>query len=285
MSRILIAGCGDIGTRLGCRLANEGHTVWGLRRNPEAIPPPIIALRADLSCPETLHVIPEQLDWIYIILTADGFDDDSYKTTYVDGTRNLLDFLGNRKSTSPRILFISSTGVYQQSQGELVDEDSPTSPVSFSGRRLLEAEQLVAESWIPSTCIRFAGIYGPGRTRFIERVRNLRVWFSTEYPTYRNLIHIEDVIGILTHLVTHSALEPIYVGTDNEPVDTYKLVCWIAEKLGMPADEIKSANLDEGARRGTNKRCSNKKISGTGYRFRYPSYREGYSEILDAMNH
>ena len=52
--RILIAGCGFVGTRLGLDLAEEGHEVWGLRREPGGLPAPIRPVRADLTEPETL---------------------------------------------------------------------------------------------------------------------------------------------------------------------------------------------------------------------------------------
>ena len=61
------------------------------------------------------------------------------------------------------MFFTSSTGVYAQTHGEWVDEDSPTEPVRYAGKRLLEGERLLLSGPFPATIVRLAGIYGPGR--------------------------------------------------------------------------------------------------------------------------
>ena len=62
MARILIAGCGDVGTTLGVTLAAAGHTVWGLKRHPAHLPPGIQPLAADLTDPATLNALPPALE-------------------------------------------------------------------------------------------------------------------------------------------------------------------------------------------------------------------------------
>ena len=51
MARILIAGCGDVGTALGLNLVEAGHQVWGLKRNPATLPAALSGIAADLSQP------------------------------------------------------------------------------------------------------------------------------------------------------------------------------------------------------------------------------------------
>src|SRR5690606_39452049 len=116
--------------------------------------------------------LPDGINLVYYIATPDRFDDDAYRLAYVEGLRNLLDALGRRQQAPRRLVLISSTAVYGQLNGEWVDEDSPTEPNSFSGRRMLESEQLALSSGIPSTILRFGGIYGPGRERMLTTVRN-----------------------------------------------------------------------------------------------------------------
>ena len=60
--RALIAGCGDVGTQLGLRLARDGWEVFGLRRHPEQLPAPLHGLAADLSAPDTLTAIPPGIE-------------------------------------------------------------------------------------------------------------------------------------------------------------------------------------------------------------------------------
>ena len=283
IARVIIAGCGDIGIGLGIKLVEQGHEVWGLRRNVNHVPPPIKPLAADLTKFETLENLPRGLDWIFIILTPDQFDDGSYKKAYVDSTRNLLRYLDERGETPERIFFASSTSVYAQSNGEWVDESSPTEPVSFSGCRMLEAEKILSDSPLLTTSVRFAGIYGPNRIRFINQLKNRKIGSLANQYAYRNLIHREDVIGILIHLMALPQPHPIYNGVDNNPVISTELMQWVATKLGVSVpDRVESQSVL--SKRGkTNKRCSNERLVQSGYTFKYPSYQEGYGDIIDSF--
>ena len=82
----------------------------------------------------------------------------------------------SRQGQRPRrMFFASSTSVYGQHDGEWVDETSPTEPVDFRGRRLLEAEQLLATGSLRGRRpVRFGGIYGPRRSGLIDAVRGGR---------------------------------------------------------------------------------------------------------------
>jgi nucleoside-diphosphate-sugar epimerase len=136
--RVLIAGCGYVGTALGLRLSAVGHRVWGLRRHPGELPSPIEPLAADLADPSSLAVLPRDLDWVVYAAAAGGFSDERYRAAYVDGPRHLLSALAATGIAPRRLVFTSSTGVYAQSGGEQVDETSPTEPTHFSGTRLLQ---------------------------------------------------------------------------------------------------------------------------------------------------
>ena len=285
MARILIAGCGQIGTQLGLKLLENEHEVWGLRRKPHQIPSPIKRLGGDLTKAETLKIIPRSLDWVFIILTADQFDDRSYEESYVESTRNLLALIIERREKPIRTFFASSTGVYGQSDGEWVDETSPTTPQHFSGRRILEAENLLKKSPLPSTCIRFAGIYGPERTRFIDRLKKQEIWRPVGPPVYRNLVHSKDVIGILTHLITLPQHHSVYNAVDNEPVSYSELVQWVSRKLGISENKRISSKSMISNRNTSNKRCCNHRLVQSGYTFIYPSYREGYGKIIGNLRH
>src|SRR5207247_4496815 len=78
-TNVLIAGCGYIGTALGLRLAAEGYTVWGLRRRPEALPPSLHPVAADLTVPESLRALPRGIDVVFYTATAHGHTDAAYR--------------------------------------------------------------------------------------------------------------------------------------------------------------------------------------------------------------
>jgi nucleoside-diphosphate-sugar epimerase len=177
-----------------------------------------------------------------------------------------------------RILFTSSTSVYGQSRGEWVDESSPTHPRNFAGEIMLSAERLLHGSRFPSTVLRLGGIYGPGRTRLIDRVRAGEAVAVAETATYTNRIHRDDAAAAIAHLLTLPDPKATYVGVDEDPADAAEVLGWIAERLGVALVETPaSESLPVGSRR-----CRNAALLDSGFCFDYPTYREGYAALMEA---
>ncbi|MEO2092124.1 MAG: sugar nucleotide-binding protein, partial [Gemmataceae bacterium] len=90
-----------------------------------------------------------------------------------------------------RLLYISSTSVYGQTDGAWIDETSPTEPLEESGRVILEAEQTLRQFRPDAVVLRFAGIYGPGRV-----LRKASLLKGEPVPgdpdRFINLIHVDD---------------------------------------------------------------------------------------------
>ncbi len=280
MARVLIAGCGDVGSAFGSRLALEGYAVWGLRRCPEGLPSGIQALPADLTRRETLRALPAGLDFVFYTAGADGASDEAYCAAYVEGLRNLLEALQIQNQRPQRVFFTSSTAVYAQSSGEWVDEGSPTDPVHFSGRRLLEAERLLLGGRFPATVLRLAGIYGPRRARLIDSVRQGTAVCTNGPAVYMNLISRDDCAGALYHLMRLREPDPLYLGVDHEPVERNGLLGWLAAQLGVRPPRVAAAAESQTSRSRSNKRCLNVKLVASGYQFRFPTFREGFAVLL-----
>ena len=284
MAHILIAGCGYVGTALGLRLSAVGHVVWGLRRSAEGPPSGIRYVAADLTTPATLQNLPPALDAVFYTAAPNGADDAAYRAIYVDGLCYLLEALGRQRQSPRRIVFTSSTAVYAQSAGEWVDETSPTEPMHFSGRRVLEGERLVLGGPFPATVIRFGGIYGPGRTSLLARVRQGLATCRDGPPLYTNRIHRDDCASALQHLLTLSEPEAIYLGVDHEPAEHCAVLRWLADQLGALPPRVEASTGADTRRHRTNKRCRNAKLLASGYIFHYPTFREGYSALLAQGN-
>lgn len=277
---ILLVGCGDIGIPLGQQLTEQGFQVWGLRRSGQ-LPAPINTINADVTRAETLTSLAElSFDYVVVTLTPAAFNDEGYRIVYVAGMTNLLRALSGQPRLK-RLLFVSSTSVYHQDDGQWVDEDSVTLPQSFSGKRLLEAEQLLAESNIAVTVVRFAGIYGPGRRRLIEQVKARQGCAQTP-ALFTNRIHRDDCVGILAYLITLDCggeqLADCYIGVDNEPVTMWQLKNWLALQLKIAPEEL----IEQVLTRRNSKRCSNRRLLATGYQLQYPGYQQGYGALLAA---
>lgn len=269
---MLIAGCGYVGTALGVELAAQGNDVWGLRRDASRLPPQLHALSADLSDPTTLRSLPSALDHVVYCAGADEASDAAYERVYVSGLRNVL--AATSGSGLRRVFFTSSTAVYGQSLGEWVDENAETTPTHFSGIRLLEAERLLRQQPVPATVLRCSGIYGPGRTRLIDSVRN-----GSAAPSQRftNRIHRDDIAGAIAHLLGHAQPPPLLLLSDDAPALDSEVIGFLAQQLGVPQPALAPAAT---AGRGGHKRCRNTQLHATGYQLRYPSYREGYGAML-----
>jgi nucleoside-diphosphate-sugar epimerase len=192
----------------------------------------------------------------------------------VRGLDNLLGVIDD--AGIQRVFFTSSTAVYAQTGGERVDESSETRPSHFSGQRTLEAERRLAAAKTPGTVLRCAGIYGPGRTRLIESVRQGKASMSERFT---NRIHRDDIAGAIVHLMAVPEPPPILLLSDDEPAPQREVTTYLAGLLGVAVPPPEAA---EPSARGGDKRCNNAKLKATGYSLLFPSYREGYAAMLAA---
>lgn len=258
-------------------LIADGHRVYALRRNVGALPSVLEGIAADLTDSATLRSLPEA-DVVYYTAAADGRDEAAYERAYVTGVRNLLQSMKARSQSTGRFMFVSSTGVYGQDAGEWVDESSPTEPRRFSGAKLLEGERLCLDGGVPATVVRFGGIYGPGRDRLLRQVRDGASCVD-EPPRYTNRIHRDDCAGVLRHLHRLHAPAPVYVGVDCDPAAQCTVLDWLARRMNAPAPRRTSASGPGGQ----GKRCRNDLLLASGYRFLYPTFREGYAQVVDSL--
>jgi hypothetical protein len=103
-------------------------------------------------------------------------------------------------------------------------------------------------------------------------------------PLYTNRIHRDDCAGALQHLMTLPQPDAVYLGVDHEPADYCDVLRWLAVQLGAPPPQVEAMSGGDGRRHRTNKRCRNAKLVASGYVFRYPTYREGYTALLGASS-
>ncbi len=281
MARIVIAGCGDVGTALGLRLAAEGHEVWGLKRNPHTLPKAIRPLAADLSRPESLTALPKGIDQLVYAAAAGGYTPENYHMAYVAGVRHVLALLAQRAEPLQRLVFVSSSSVYGQTAGEWVDEDSPADAQGFAPESLRTGEYCILQSGYSASVVRFAGIYGPGRTYLIRQVQSGQA--RCEPGLYTNRIHRDDCAGVLHHVLGLPEPAPIYLGVDSHPALQCEVLEWLAGVLECPAPVPATASDRDRNRARSNKRCRNQRLLASGWTPTYPDYRLGYRAVLDTL--
>lgn len=273
--RILLAGVGFVGEKLAELLLDAGHEPIAVRRSDPG-PRPYKLCLGDLANPETLAQIEGPLDALVYLASPDRGDDPSYQRAYIQGLSTTLSALTRRGDPLGRTLLTTSTAVYGEADGGWVDETTPTEPSSFRGRRLLEAENILLSGPFSAAALRLGGIYGPGRTGILRRVREQQ----TPLPTaarYSNRIHRDDAARAIVHLLLRNNIASHYNVVDSEPADLRDVIRFAADILECP---LPAATNERGSPSRGHKRVSAKRLQDSGFHWNYPSYREGYRALL-----
>jgi nucleoside-diphosphate-sugar epimerase len=272
-AKVLIIGCGDLGTAVAQQLVQSGLQVIGVRRNAFVIDG-VLMIQADITQPDTLEPLRAiQPEILVYCVAAEAQMDAAYKAAYVDGLRHVLATQINN-SNLKHVFFVSSTRVYGQNTDTLLDESILAIPADFGGERLLEAEALLQSLTCPATTLRLSGIYGPRRLRMINLAQSPERW--PHQNSWSNRIHRDDAAAFIVFLIQQvlagTTPQACYVVTDSQPVTQYEVLNWIAAKLGVAPQTIPAA--------AGGKRLSNQAMLATGFQLQYPTYQAGYQALL-----
>jgi nucleoside-diphosphate-sugar epimerase len=279
--RVLIAGCGDLGLRVAKLLAFEkvSNQSWGLRRHPALEPahdlPGFSWIAADLTQPDTLQGLPKDITHVLYAAAPNARTEADYRAVYRDGLERLLHAVAS--PTLRRVLFVSSTAVYGDQGAQWIDEDTPTAPKSFNGRILLETEQWLRNqsACFETLSLRLSGIYGPGRSYLLDRLRAGQASAPATDSHWVNRIHIEDAAAAVLHLMNLPKPQPVYLVTDSTPLPMRVLYDALAKLVGGPTVPEGAAPASVGS-----KRLSNARLRGSGFSFTWPDSREGHAALL-----
>jgi nucleoside-diphosphate-sugar epimerase len=271
--RVLIAGCGDVGSVLAAALLQDGHIVYGLKRDTSTLPAGIQPIGADLLDPATLADLPANIDCLVFMPTPASRDRAAYEAIFIQGWKNLWAAL---KRSPARVLLVSSTAVYGEDNGGIVDEETRPDPTGFNGKVLLEMEQLARRCTENLIVVRISGIYGPGRERLIRLAVSGGLEVQQTPPYFTNRIHRDDAAAVLKHLLEIDSPEAMYLATDDEPAPRYEVIEWLANVQGSVAPK---GLVNENASRG--KCVSNRRLRNSGFNPTYPDYRAGYAAVLE----
>ncbi|HWU76943.1 MAG TPA: NAD-dependent epimerase/dehydratase family protein [Rhodanobacter sp.] len=273
--RVLLAGCGDLGLRVARGLLACGDEVWALRRQPPRMGDDGIHwLPGDLTRPQTLQALPGGISQVVYLPTPGRRDQATYQAIFVDGLQHLLDALGD---SVRRVLLVSSSAVYGDHAGAWVDEDTMPAPPGFNGRVLLEAEHWLAAQPVQSVVLRLAGLYGPGRLQWLERLRIGEVRVPRHRRHWANRIHVDDAAAAIVHLLAIDEPLSLYLGVDDTPLPLDVLYDHLADLIGMPRPEDGAAPSNVGS-----KRLGNARLRASGFVPRWPDSRAGYAALLDS---
>ncbi|ACB76056.1 NAD-dependent epimerase/dehydratase family protein [Opitutus terrae] len=298
--RLVIFGCGYVGSAIARQAIARGLRVTALTRNPATAESlqaggvePVVA---DLAGSAWHPQIAGGARYVLNAVSAGGGGIDGYRHSYVDGMRSILAWARARGGIGT-LVYTSSTSVYPQGDGVVVDESASSEGVGERGELLLESERLLSpdtggtptppgpvvppREYMRCFVLRLAGIYGPGRHQLLDQVRTGIVAGRGGHRL--NLIHLEDICAAIW-----SAFDaPPEIGSDvfnvadDRPATKSDVAGWLAQRLGVGAPTF--TGLPAGTRRSVtpDRVISNAKIKRVlGWQPRFPDYRAGYENIL-----
>ena len=289
--RLVIFGCGYVGSAVAQAALAAGARVEALTRNPEKA----AALRA-AGLTKVVVADLATMDWHaqleggpdFVVNTVSSGGPDQYWSSYVVGMQSILTWAATASQPVGTLVYTSSTSVYPQGGGAVVDETAEAPGATPNGATIRQSEVLlehaaasvVARSFI----LRLAGIYGPGRHHLLDQLREGAATLNGSGSHRLNLAHRDDIVAaILASLEAPTAVgREIFNVADTAPAPRAEVVAWLAQQLGRPVPAFDGTTT---TRRG-GAPMSDRIISSTkiqrmlGWQPRYTDYRAGFGAIL-----
>lgn len=291
--RLVIFGCGYVGSAVAERALGQGMLVTALTRNnatAQVLRAKGVTTVSALLESDTWHAeIPRGADFVLNAVSAASATVDGYRQSYLDGARSILAWAGKGTRPIEALVYTSSTGVYPQGGGVRVDETAAVAGSSPSAEVLIEAEKLFlgATSALVRRAfvLRLAGIYGPGRHSVLDQLRAGAAKINGRGDHRLNLVHRDDIVGAIFAAfgAPPEIRGQVFNVSDGHPPAKQDFVAWLARKLGRdcPLFDPAAPSIRRGGAGVPDRVIDSGKIqSQLGWLPRYPDYRAGYETIL-----
>ncbi len=275
MQRLLIAGFGDIARRALPQLARRFAVSRISRREG-----------LDLDRPETLRHL-EAADALLHLAPPPLHGDTDPRTT------NLLATLGKGRILPARVVYVSTSGVYGDCNGELVSETHPARPQTDRAWRRADAEKRLREwgrrSGVSVSILRVPGIYAADRLP-LARLEQGTPALQSEDDSYVNHVHADDLARLVIAALHHAYSGRMYNAVDDAPQKMGDYFDLVADRFGLPRPprvaraeaarvipETLLSFMNE-SRRLTNRRIKQE----LRFKLRYPTVHDGLAAALAA---
>ena len=280
-SRLVVFGLGYSGTAIARAAVAAGLEVTATSRDPAGAHPPagvrvVRFEQADAVVADATHVVAT---------APPGTAGDPVLHSH----RQAIRAAGQLRWAG----YLSTTGVYGDRDGGWVDETVLPAPISDRARRRVAAEQAWAAlgDRLAVDLFRVAGIYGPGRSS-LDDVRSGRARRVMKPGHAFGRIHRDDIAGAVLAAAQQDVPPGVRVLhlADDLPAESADVIAEAASLLGRPLPPAipfnqARASMSEMA---ASFWADNRKVASAitqqrlGYRWRYPSYREGLRAIMEA---
>ena len=283
MRRLLIIGCGDIGMRL-VPLLRDRYRVYALSRTSENFPTlramGVIPIPGDLDRLESLNALAGLAQDVVHLAPPPGAGSRDTRTAH------LIAALARGEKPAHQLVYISTSGVYGDCEGDVVTETRPAKPGTDRARRRADAEQQLRHwgrrSGVRVTLLRVPGIYAADRLP-IARLERGTPAIRPEEDSYVNHVHADDLARMVVAALFRGYPNRSYNAVDDEPQKMGDYFDLVADRVGLPrppriarseADSVLPAMLRSFM--SESRRLSNARIKRElRLRLRYPTVRQG----------
>ncbi|SPL69205.1 NAD-dependent epimerase/dehydratase family protein [Acinetobacter stercoris] len=212
------------------------------------------------------------IDWVYILLSPSESTAKAYQQIYVDTVQPIVQAL--KKHPVQKIIVVSSTRVYGENAGEIINDDSAIQPNDEQGHLLLKMEQLWQAAYPDQNIIvRPTGIYGTSIVRMIKLAENTKCY---PHIHWSNRIHIDDLADFLVYLIHVEHSEKSYIVSNNQPIPLHEMILWFQKWLVLP--ELIVENLNE-----SGKQVFATNMLESGFVLKHKNWQETYKKMLEEL--
>jgi hypothetical protein len=288
VNHLLCIGMGYSATAVAHLLAPQGWRVTGTSRSADSLA--AIASQGFEACvfdgaaaqPE-LGMALESCSHL-LVSVAPGPNGDPVLAACAD-----------RIATAPNLRwvgYLSTVGVYGDTGGAWVDEDTVPAPRQERGIRRIAAEKgwlaLCSSHGLNGQIFRLAGIYGPGRNPLLNLIDGTAQRIVKPGQVF-NRIHVADIAQAVVAGMVRGQPGRIYNVTDNEPAPPDEVIGFAARLLGIepPAPvPFAAAKLSPMAASfyADNRRVKNDRLRNElAISLLYPTFREGLTALAATL--
>lgn len=278
--KVLILGCGYTGQRLAQWLVHQSIAVSVTNRSGKAIASLAAPVFAFEYSPGEAKLLPDEafsnVTHVLSTIAPDAQGIDPVAASLMPTLQRLnLAWFG----------YLSTTGVYGDTQGAWVTENSPLLSQNLRSQHRINIEATFLKSGLPAHIFRLPGIYGPGRSIF-ERLRSGTANHIHKPGHVFSRIHVDDIVQALWCSMRSPSPGTLYNIADDEPSEPSTLILEGSKLLGIappPAQPLDAATLSRMAASFWQecRRVSNQKMKEQlGVQLLYPTYREGLNACL-----
>lgn len=216
-------------------LVRERYRVYALSRSPQQFAAlrllGIIPLRGDLDQPDTLAAIAGLAHDVVHFAPPPG------RGAHDTRTAHLIAALAKGSSLPQQLVYISTSGVYGDCNGELVAETRPVRPQTDRARRRADAERRLREwgtrSGVRISILRVPGIYAADRLP-LARLEKGTPALKPEEDSYVNHVHADDLARIVVAALHHAHPNRMYNAVDDAPQKMGDYFDLVADRFGLP---------------------------------------------------